>query len=244
MRPLSVEEMIGVWEEGDLRSPVDRALLMLQAATPESSLKELAELNVGERDRRLLELRENTIGTALSCAVECPACGEDLQFEFDTRQIVRPALLRATEPLVAAVEEFSVTFRLPNSQDLVEALRGPSAENVRARLLTRCLPEVRKSGVPFPVEELPESVIAEVCERMARSDPQGDVQFSVECKSCGKGWQAPFDVARFFWAETAVRAQRALSEVHVLATAYGWSESDVLRMGAARREFYLQMVGE
>jgi hypothetical protein len=244
MRPLSVEEMIGVWEKGDLRSPVDRALLMLQAATPGSSLQELAELNVGERDRRLLELREKTIGTRLSCAVECPACGEDLQFEFDTREIVSPALLRTTERLMTAVEEFSVTFRLPDSQDLTEALRGPSAEDVRMRLLARCLPDVRKSGVPFPVEELPKSVIAEVCKQMAQSDPQTDVQFSVECQSCGKGWQAPFDVARFFWAEMAVRAQRALSEVHVLASAYGWSESDILCMSAARREFYLQMVGE
>src|ERR1700722_1136867 len=102
MRPLSVEKMIGVWEKGDLCSPVDRALLLLQAATPGSSLQDLAELNIGERDRRLLELREKTIGTRLSCAVKCPACGEDLQFEFDTREIVRPALPRTTEQLVTA----------------------------------------------------------------------------------------------------------------------------------------------
>jgi hypothetical protein len=39
-----------------------------------------------------------------------------------------------------------------------------------------------------------------------------------------------------------VRARRALSEVHVLATAYGWSESEIFEMSSARREFYLQMV--
>jgi len=244
MRPLSVEDMISVWEQGDLRSSMDRALLMLQAGSPETSLTDLAELSIGERDGLLLELREKTIGTHLSCAVDCPVCAADLQFEFDTRQIARNALPSSTGELVATAGEFSVTFRLPNSRDLAEALREVSAETRRIRLLTRCALDVRKSGVPFPAAELPDYVMDEVGEAMARSAPQADTRFGVECQSCGKSWQAPFDVVSFFWAETAIRARRALSEVHVLATSYGWSEADILRMSATRREFYLQMVGE
>jgi len=64
MRRLSVQEMIGVWEKGELRSPVDQALLLLQAGEPEESLSDLAKLHVGERDRRLLQLREKTFGPA------------------------------------------------------------------------------------------------------------------------------------------------------------------------------------
>jgi hypothetical protein len=44
------------------------------------------------------------------------------------------------------------------------------------------------------------------------------------------------------WAEIEVRAKRLLLEVHLLATAYGWSEAEILSLNAQRREFYLEMV--
>jgi hypothetical protein len=31
-------------------------------------------------------------------------------------------------------------------------------------------------------------------------------------------------------------------DVHTLASAYGWSESEILSLNPARREFYLEMV--
>jgi hypothetical protein len=242
MRPLSVKEMIGVWEEGDFRPPLDQALLLLQASAPDNSLQDLARLPVGERDRRLLELRETTIGSRFSCSVDCPWCGEDLQFEFDTRQILQSSSASTTEPLTATVDDLSVTFRLPNTEDLVQALSGSSIEARRGQLLERCILEIRKDTGSLPVGEVPESAIQKICQLMGSSDPQADVQFGVQCSSCDKSWQAPFDIGSFFWKEIAVRARRALSEVHVLATTYGWSESEILEMSSARREFYLQMV--
>jgi hypothetical protein len=40
----------------------------------------------------------------------------------------------------------------------------------------------------------------------------------------------------------AARAQRLLMEVHLLARAYSWRESDILAMSPARRNAYLQQV--
>ena len=33
------------------------------------------------------------------------------------------------------------------------------------------------------------------------------------------------------------------SEVHVLASSYGWRESDILNMSAWRRQYYLDLIG-
>jgi hypothetical protein len=38
------------------------------------------------------------------------------------------------------------------------------------------------------------------------------------------------------------RARRLLIEVHSLASAYGWSETDILSMSEPRRALYLEMV--
>jgi hypothetical protein len=186
MRPLTVKEMIGVWEDGICRSPIDQALLLLHASSPDDSLQDLAKLRVGERDRRLLELRERTIGSRLSCSVECPWCGEDLQFEFEARQILQSPSASTTEPLTATVEDLSVTFRLPNTEDLVEALSCSSIQERRGHLLERCILEIRKDKSSLPFMEAPESVIQKICQLMSSADPQADVQFGMQCSSCNK----------------------------------------------------------
>jgi len=240
MRPLSVHEMIGLWEKGELRSPVDQALLLLRAADPGNSLTELAKLHVGERDRRLLRVREKTFGSRLSCSVDCQWCSEDLHFEFETQQILQPVDTEPEGTFAGTAEGVDVTFRLPNSEDLMAAMTAGSAEEGKQRILERCLLSIRTAEEALRVADLPESAIAKVCELMSKSDPQAETRFDVQCSACGRSCQVTLDVTAFFWKEVSVRARRALSEVHLLASAYGWSEQDILDLSPVRREFYLQ----
>ena len=46
----------------------------------------------------------------------------------------------------------------------------------------------------------------------------------------------------FLWAEIHAWAQQLLRDVHTLAIAYGWSETEVLALPAARRRAYLDLV--
>jgi hypothetical protein len=242
MRPLSVQEMIRVWERGNSRSPIDQALLLLDAGSAENSLSQLAKLDVAERDRRLLQLREKTFGSHLSCSVDCPWCSQDLQFDMETRQVLQYPLPEQTTTFSGSTDDLAVAFRLPNSEDLIEGMKTASMEEGRSRILERCLLSVRKLGVEVRFDQLSSEDIEKLCALMGDADPQAETRFSVQCLSCGKTWQITFDVTSFFWKEISVRARRALSEVHVLASAYGWNEAEILDMSAARREFYLQMV--
>jgi hypothetical protein len=52
-----------------------------------------------------------------------------------------------------------------------------------------------------------------------------------------------FDMPAYFWSEIQMGARRLLQEVHALASAYGWRESEILMLSAARRRAYLEMVG-
>ena len=78
---------------------------------------------------------------------------------------------------------------------------------------------------------------------MAEADPQAEVELALNCPACGEGWQAPFDIESFFWDEIGAWARRVLGEVHVLASSYGWRESDILNMSAWRRQFYIDLIG-
>jgi hypothetical protein len=81
-----------------------------------------------------------------------------------------------------------------------------------------------------------------VAQKMSDADPQADVHTGLTCPECGHHWEAVFDIVSFFWEEIENWIRRTLREVHLLASAYNWRESDILALSPWRRQYYLQMV--
>ena len=242
MRGLSAADVVAVWERGQERHPVDRALLLLGAALPARSRDELAALTVGQRDGLLLLARERTLGPTLQCFVPCPACALSLEFPVEVREILvaDPQAPLEREHEVEA-EGVRMRFRLLDSRDLAAVARVTDPAAARRALLARALLWARgEDDAPLPPERLPAPAAGALAAELALRDPQAEVEFNLRCAGCGHAWLSLLDVAAFFWAEVTVQARRLLREVHELAAAYGWREADVLGMSAARRAFYLE----
>jgi hypothetical protein len=240
MRALSAEDLLNVWDVGQHQCHWDRALTLLSAANPGNPRSALAELSVGERDRLLLRLRQLIFGTELESVVDCPSCGERLQLAL------RAADLFAAEAECSGQLEsngYRIEYRPPTGADL-EYLRGAtSVAAARALLLERCVIKAAYLGESLAVESLPAALIQEVSDALEKADPQGNVELAMECAGCGHHWRQLFDIVAFFWAEIHAWAMRAFYEVHRLACAYGWSESEIIQMNPARRQIYLEMLG-
>lgn len=261
MRALSTPELLEVWERGLGLSPLERALLLLAAATGATPAS-LAHLSLGQRDAWLLRLRESAFGSELIGLAQCPACGERLEMTFnladlrvdcepfkkesDAQGIVSPGSpspqTGVTETFTLAVKGYDIACRLPNSLDLLSLAHCLNEERARHTLLARCLLRATRDGEEISGEELPEDVWRAVEERMAETDAQADVRLALSCTRCAGKWEEIFDINSFFWTEINAWAMRLLGEVHTLARAYGWRERDILEMGARRREFYLNAV--
>src|SRR5262245_64190607 len=120
MHPLSAHDLLQVWELGQGQHPVDRALTFLATACPEMTPEELALLSIGQRDARLLTLREQTFGTALNGFAECPQCVERLEFTLAAADIwVAPKSGQDQKEFELVTENLALQFRLPNSLDLI-----------------------------------------------------------------------------------------------------------------------------
>ena len=91
MRDLSASQLLGVWERGVAQPPVQRALTLLAVACPDTAPGALAELSIGQRDARLLTLREWTFGPQLASLATCPGCGERLELAFNVSDIRLPS---------------------------------------------------------------------------------------------------------------------------------------------------------
>jgi hypothetical protein len=175
MRPLSTAELLSVWERGQARPPVERALALLAAACPEETPDELARLSIGRRDGLLMTLREWTFGPRLVSLATCPDCGERLELDMAVADLRVPSAGPAPERLEMAVDGYEISLRLPDSRDLAAISGESDLPALRQRLLGRCLLAVRCHGEEASLPaELTEAAVA----RLAEADPQADVQLA------------------------------------------------------------------
>jgi hypothetical protein len=243
MRALTTAEMLDAWERGMNRSVTGQALLLLSPACA-LSFDELAALSIGRRDALLLELRERMFGGQLVCVANCPECGERLELNFETAELLNDQIPEETAPFAFHFAGYELSFRVPNSFDLMTIAKSDDALIARQRLLERCVISSARDGEPVATSRLPVAVIEALTERMRRADPLADIQLALHCPGCQHEWSADFDIASFFLAEVNAWARRTLREAHKLARAYGWSEKEIFSLSAWRRRFYLSCIGE
>jgi len=242
MRRLSTSELLSVWEEAASERSSTWPITLLAAACPDQSPEELARLSIGQRDSRLLDLRERMFGPELNLLSTCVACDARLELNLPVKNLRTGQPEQRTTALTVSLAGTRVDFRVPDSFDLDAAALVSDSAAARTLLLERCVTDASRAGEPIPVSELPAEVVDAIAARMAEADPQGDIQLTMACPSCGHRWKAIFDIAGYFWRELDSWAMRILKEVHTLARAYGWSEADILRMSRLRRQTYLNLV--
>lgn len=234
MRPLSPQDILASWERGSRQGALERALALLATACPEATLAQLAALPIDERDHLLLELRVITFGPRLEAVASCPSCGEWLEFELPTHDLLAaPTSLELGPRVEIEVEGTPVIVRVPTSDDLLAArAAGPRGE---ACLVERCVADLDPP--------LAEATRRAALERLADVRPSAETLIELVCAACGHAWHELFDAGEYLWAEVCAQARRLLLDVHALASSYGWHERDVLGMSTTRRQAYLELVG-
>jgi hypothetical protein len=237
MRALSNTEILALWENGSRRHPLDRALLILSVAFPDQPYDRLADWALGRRNRALAELRSSYFGPDIRGWVACGKCGEKLEFEMDTRVISdgdpeNEELDGAGPPVVVDGK----AFRLPSSRDLALVANETDPRRAAVRIAESCHVGNDDSS-NFTDED-----IEKIGDAMALADPLAETTLALRCANCESQWQEPLDLVSFLWAEIESRARRLLFEVHSLASAYGWSEAEILSLTEMRRFHYFEMV--
>jgi hypothetical protein len=240
MPAFSTAQLLAAWECAHGQPPLEQSLRLLSAWLDQPAPL-LARLNLGQRDAHLLQLHAAIFGSELRSLAQCGACGERLEFVLDEAELRSVSSDPGEQKLRVSLDGYEVVFRLPNTLDLKVLRRDADLETNRRLLLECSLIEARDADGVVTAGQLPETVIAAICERMVEADPLAEVQIALTCPGCGHGWKAQLDIGAYLWRELDAWAQRILREVHVLASVYGWSENQILRLTRARRQFYLNL---
>ncbi len=247
MRPLAAEELLNVWEEGATLSLLEKMLLLLSKACNEDR-EEIGRLSIGERDARLLQLREWMFGSIVKNMSACTHCNETVEWETDTAILhLQPINTINKEPFIETFhlqqEGFNIKYRLPNSYDISNFLEEENNVTDPYKLLAKCIVEIAGiNGEKYSPEQLPETAWQAMDKMISEEDPQADINMQIVCPHCHHRWEAIFDIMSFLWAEINSWAKSIMQEVALLARAFSWAEKDILNMSARRRRMYLEML--
>ena len=243
MRAADTQALLDVWDVGHAQRPEQWALTVLALAKPATSSDALAQLSIGQRDAALLTWRSLLFGSKLGVVEQCPHCREQLELDLDATELLLPAQVPTVADFVLHAEGFIVQFCLPNSLDLIAAAGCADVAAAQTLLLGRCVTEAHRGDEKIAGAALPPEVVSALSDRMLELDPQADLRLSLRCAACLHDWKVVFDILPFLWCELNAWALHVLHEVHRLASAYGWAETEILSISAPRRRRYLAMLG-
>jgi len=224
-------EMLSFWETGSRLSPLDRGVLAIQVAGLPAS--QAADLPLGERNRVLAQIYRKHFGGALEGFTQCTDCGQKLEFQFDLRQVADAPPLKESNLVVVGCW----MFHLPTSRALAMALNGGDQASAGHRLLAHCLAEPSAAVPGWSEEE-----IAAIEEKLAEADSLAEIQIGFKCPECGVDFEEALDLGSFLWSEIETAARQLFDDIHLLASAYGWTEDEVLRLSSMRRQAYVRRV--
>jgi hypothetical protein len=204
-------------------------------------------LRVGDREALLLHLTRVTLGEQLERIVQCPAdgCGEPIEFSLTIADLIRPA--PEPEPVYTRTFDLKdgslpIIFRLPTGDDqetAAVAARMSAEEEGIDRLLRACIQSTDErvaAAMPMLREQLPPI--------MAELDPVAELWLNLACPGCGHAFAVLFDAATQLAAELSGVRNDIFRQVHTLASAYHWSEAEIMAMPRPRRRRYLHLLEE
>jgi len=223
VRALEGEGLLQAWERSRGRSVPRAALAILELAESGKTFEDLSILPLADRNLSLLEARALSFGPGMQVYANCPDCGSALEFELDGRDLSMSIRSAAALPGQG---------RPADTSDLLACLEAGDPARGRAILLERTL------GWETAAREPP----AELLERFDELNESAEIRLQASCEGCGGNPVVDLDLAGFVLKEVARAARDLLTQVHILAGSYGWSEDRILEMGTARRSAYLGLL--
>jgi len=199
-----VRELTGVDEEALARPEVTKSLgrftqLLLQRGVtrlgefdnPNNSL--LGSLLIGDRDMLLIAIRRATYGSSLELSVECPACSEKLDLQYDLEKDI--PVKKMEDPLNRAFpyglkdgRKLSCKLAIGVDQEAILNAGTKTVPELNTLLLSRCITD--EAGVPIGVEGVRALGIhdrREILKAITEAQPGPQYQsLTVVCPVCGK----------------------------------------------------------
>ena len=230
----SDEQMVDGSDTGVAIRLLDR--LICESPGPVLKPGRATTLAAADRDRLLAAIYRYTYGTRIAGTVTCRSCGKSFDLDFDLLELQAalqpaetPAPVQDNGHIVFALAD-GRRFRLPTGEDEM-AVWHLSADAALAELLRRCVLEGDPSVDPEPIQATMKAVA-----------PLMDADLDGHCPECGENQAIHFDIQSYLLSALQAEQPRLIREIHRLATAYGWTLSEILTLTRSQRQAYVKLI--
>jgi hypothetical protein len=245
MRLLRDSEILSLCDQGRGQHAWIRGLLPVAVAsgrTPE----ELLDWPLGQRNQQLLLLRKALVGPELDAVSTCPdlRCRQSVEVSFPISSLTSLQPPPSNLEFSVTCADRSLLLRPVRCRDLVPDARG---ELTPLNVLLRCVRDTDDCDSTLPPlnDVLNDPGISKLLQhQLEQLDPLARIQFTMLCPGCNSKWLESLNIADFFWQELQQIASGIFADVHVLASAYGWSEQYILSLSSQRRNSYRQLISQ
>jgi hypothetical protein len=195
---------------------------------------DVGALPVGDLDLLVVDLRRELRSDRFIAEGTCSHCRTPVDITFSLSAYVehrRPRRPRGVEPAEPGwwrLRGQDVSFRVPAAADVLAAA---GTAHPRRVLIERCV-----RGRPGPRQ------VTAAERAMARLAPTLRSQVRGSCPECEREVLLDVDARELCLAELRFLAGSVHDEVHLIASAYGWSERDILDLPSERRRRYAGLI--
>jgi hypothetical protein len=195
---------------------------------------DVRSLPVGDIDLLVVACRRERRGDALVAEGSCARCQAAVDVRFSLAAYAdhhRPRVPRGVSAEDAGwwrLARHEVSVRVPSAADVLTAA---DADDPRRELLARC---VRGTRGPAAVRAAERA--------MASLGPTLRADVAGTCPECGVDVVLDVDARELCLAELRFLAAAVYDDVHLIASAYGWTQDVILDMPSTRRRRYADLI--
>ena len=208
-------------------------------------------LTAADRDRLLAAVYIRTYGARIANTLRCVYCDALFDIDFSLEELLAYLSPQANdrghgaETVDISAERLAdgtfclsdgTRFRLPTGEDECAVLGSP-ADQAEQVLLQCCLldenltDETGRDGL----KEAVQAAMADVA-------PVLDLDLDAHCPECGRHQAVHFDIQHYLLSALQRERKQLAQEVHRLASAYGWSLTEILGLPRSQRRSLVALV--
>ncbi len=214
------------------------ALVSRLVAPLEGDMDGWAALPVPDLEVLLLLIRQTVFGDQVRAETRCEVstCGAAIDVNFSIDGYL--AHHRPRQPRNVAADAEAGWYRLRGSEArfrlplVADRLAVHGATHPARELARRCMQPAGLTAV----------MRRRIVKAMAALAPSLSHEVEGRCPECGTPLLLYLDVQEFTLAELRDQARHVLDDIHLLARAYHWPESEILALPRVRRMYYAERI--
>lgn len=220
--------LLSAWCEGAGDSAHRQIGNLLATLLPDAVLE---QDTLGQRNRRMLQLHAALFARAIEARVACPECATQNEFAVPCDQMLAAPIAEADAIVELAVDGGTARFRQPRLADIAASAND---NDHKASLVGRCCLE--------GATDLSASEVDALAAQYEALDPLANIIIGTPCAQCGSAISATVELADFVSSDIGRLVDGLLRDIDCIASAYGWSEAEVLALPSDRRARYVAMI--